>query len=114
MDLFVFPSETDTYGNVISESLASGTPVVVTSKGGPKFQVQPGITGYVAEDGEDFIAKVKLLVTNPDRCRGLREACRKWATGKSWDAVLDDLHDAYQAGFASPAVQPAASALATN
>jgi glycosyltransferase involved in cell wall biosynthesis len=114
MDLFVFPSETDTYGNVISESLASGTPVVVTSKGGPKFQVQPGITGYVAENDEDFIRNVKLLVTNPDRCRSLRDACRKWAAGKSWDAVLDDLHDAYQAGFASPALQRATSALAAN
>ncbi len=35
-DFFLFPSATDTFGNVIVESLASGTPVLVTDKGGPQ------------------------------------------------------------------------------
>jgi glycosyltransferase involved in cell wall biosynthesis len=39
MDIFAFPSHTDTYGNVVLEALASGVPVIVTSDGGPKFLV---------------------------------------------------------------------------
>jgi phosphatidylinositol alpha 1,6-mannosyltransferase len=114
MDLFVFPSETDTYGNVISEAMASGTPVVVTSKGGPKYQVQPGITGFVATDENDFFSKVRVLMTNPERHARAREACRTWANGKSWNCVLDDLLDAYQASFPRPAAHHVTHALAAS
>ncbi len=46
-DLFVFPSETDTLGNVVLEAQASGLPVIVSSKGGPKDCVQDGAGGLV-------------------------------------------------------------------
>ena len=42
MDLFAFPSRTDTFGNVVLEALASGVPAVVTDGGGPKFIVAAG------------------------------------------------------------------------
>ena len=99
MDLFVFPSETDTHGNVVGEAMASGTPIIVTSKGGPKYQVQNGRTGFVAADERDFLSKVRFLMTNPERHRQLREACRACAMGRSWDSVLDDLLEAYQASL---------------
>jgi glycosyltransferase involved in cell wall biosynthesis len=114
MDLFAFPSETDTYGNVISEAMASGTPVVVTSKGGPKYQVQPGITGFVAADEKDFFTKVKLLMTNSEQHARFREACRTWADGRSWNCVLDDLLEAYQASFSNQVASYATPALAAN
>lgn len=105
MDIFVFPSETDTFGNVISEAMASGTPVVVTSKGGPKYQVQQGTTGFVATDENDFLCKVKWVIKNPDEHRRFRESCRSWAIGRSWSGVLDDLLDAYHAGLSWPVAQ---------
>jgi len=46
-DLFVFPSETDTFGLAVLEALSSGVPAVVTAVGGPKYTVQHGKTGYV-------------------------------------------------------------------
>ena len=51
MDIFAFPSHTDTFGNVILEALASGVPPVVTSSGGPKYLVRHGVTGFIANDG---------------------------------------------------------------
>lgn len=114
MDVFVFPSETDTFGNVISEAMASGTPAIVTSKGGPKYQVQDGITGFVAEDTEDFLAKTTWLMANPHQHRRFRDACRVWAGGRSWENVLDDLLEAYQASFSTPFMNRVATALAAS
>ncbi len=44
-DVFIFPSTTDTFGNVVLEAQASGIPVIVSSEGGPKELMQDGITG---------------------------------------------------------------------
>jgi phosphatidylinositol alpha 1,6-mannosyltransferase len=97
MDLFVFPSETDTYGNVVMEAMASGTPAVVTSKGGPKFQVQDRVSGFVAQTEGEFIARIKETMASPQLHRSLRAASRLAACRKSWENVLEDLHQAYQA-----------------
>ena len=114
MDFFVFPSETDTYGNVVAEAQASGVPVVVTSKGGPKYQVQEGATGFVGADAEDFIAKTERVVTNPKLQRSLREATLLAANGKSWDKVLDDLADAYQVSLQPRVMRRSTTILAAS
>jgi phosphatidylinositol alpha 1,6-mannosyltransferase len=111
MDLFVFPSETDTYGNVVMEAMASGTPAVVTSKGGPKFQVQNGVSGFVATSEQDFIARIKQTMAAPQLHRCLRTASRLAACRKSWESVLEDLHEAYQACMWQSALQPASAVL---
>ena len=66
MDVLVFPSHTDTFGNVVLEALASGVPAVVTPDGGPKFIVRDGETGFVTED-DRFAEAVAELVR--DRAR---------------------------------------------
>ena len=50
MDLFVFPSHTDTFGNVVLEALASGVPAIVTPDGGPCTIVRDGETGRIVPD----------------------------------------------------------------
>lgn len=111
MDLFVFPSETDTFGNVVMEAMASGTPAVVTSKGGPKYQVQNGVTGFVSTGEEDFIARIKQTMASPKLHRSLRVASRLAASRKSWENVLDELHQAYQACMWQSASHPARAVL---
>ena len=61
MDVLVFPSHTDTFGNVVLEALASGVPAVVTPDGGPKFILRDGKTGFVAGD-DGFAGAVAALV----------------------------------------------------
>jgi glycosyltransferase involved in cell wall biosynthesis len=51
-DLFVFPSVTDTLGQVAMESQASGVPVLVSDRGGPKEMVREGETGFVLPAGD--------------------------------------------------------------
>lgn len=48
-DFFVFPSGTDTFGNVVVESIATGTPSLVTNSGGPRMIVEDNKSGWIIE-----------------------------------------------------------------
>ncbi len=99
MDLFVFPSTTDTFGNVILEALASGVPAVVTNSGGPKFLVRHGITGFVTADDQSFVDYIASLVSNPQLHQLMATAAREHALNLSWDAVFERVFLSYQACF---------------
>src|SRR5207244_6373069 len=66
-DIFVFPSTTDTFGNVIIEAQASGVPVVVSDSGGPKELVEDKANGLItrSHDVDDFTSAIRTLVTDP-------------------------------------------------
>jgi phosphatidylinositol alpha 1,6-mannosyltransferase len=96
MDLFVFPSRTDTYGNVVQEAAASGVPAVVTNEGGPRHLVVHGKTGYVAEQDSEFIARVVELAHNRELLRRLGKAARERMAGISWDAAFEKTYAAYR------------------
>ena len=95
MDVLAFPSETDTFGLVVLEALASGVPAVVTASGGPKFIVQQGITGYVANNVEEFSSAVATLISQPGTLLSMRESAREYAKGHSWEYVFEGVYSAY-------------------
>src|SRR5271154_3292427 len=95
MDVLVFPSHTDTFGNVVLEALASGVPAVVTPDGGPKFIVRDGETGFVTED-EHFAERVAELVRGRGTLEEMRIRAREYAVGCSWDAVFDRVYVGYE------------------
>lgn len=95
MDVFVFPSHTDTFGNVVLEALASGVPAVVTPDGGPRSLVQEGRTGFVARD-EEFAEAIRRIVDDPVLHGNMRAAARQYALAASWDAVFDGVYAAYE------------------
>jgi glycosyltransferase involved in cell wall biosynthesis len=101
MDVFLFPSHTDTFGNVVLEALASGLPAVVTPDGGPKFIVRDGETGFVVPD-DGFAGAVAELAGDRDRLARMRLAAREYALGCSWDAVFGRVYEAY--GSAVPTI----------
>lgn len=94
-DLFVFPSFTDTYGNVINEAMASGAPCIVTTGGGPKYLIQDGSTGVMALNEEHFIDTALELMCDPGRHAAMRLAARAHAVANSWDRVFERLYDQY-------------------
>src|ERR1700689_5164644 len=83
MDLFVFPSHTDTFGNVVLEALASGVPAIVTPDGGPRYIVKDGETGSIATD-DGFSAAVAKLILDPELHARMRLAARSYALSASW------------------------------
>jgi glycosyltransferase involved in cell wall biosynthesis len=72
MDLFVFPSHTDTFGNVVLEALASGVPAIVTPDGGPCTIIREGETGRIVPD-EGFAAAVAEVLADPEKHADLRK-----------------------------------------
>lgn len=65
-DLFIFPSLTDTLGQVVMEAQASGLPVLVSDQGGPKEVVRNGVTGFVlpAHHARAWLDRLVQLVTD--------------------------------------------------
>ena len=88
MDLLVFPSHTDTFGNVVLEALASGVPGVVTPHGGPAHIVEDGVSGRVVRD-EEFARTIAELLSGAERMQAMRCAAREYAMGCSWDTVFE-------------------------
>lgn len=96
MDIFIFPSETDTFGNVAQEAMASGVPVIVSDKGGPKFVIREGETGLVAADAGQFAEHILGLARDPERLRRMKADARAFALTRSWDSVFGALWHAYR------------------
>ena len=102
-DVFVFPSTTETFGNVIQEAHASGLPAVVVDRGGPQDLVEPGVTGEIARsnDPEDLADRVEPLLRDAALRRRMGAAGRERSAGRTWSAINGRLIDSYAAVIAA-------------
>ena len=85
-DVFVFTSRTDTFGIVIIEALACGTPVAAYPVPGPIDILEPGVTGHMSEDLKSSIDK--CLLYPRDR---VEAASQKWSWANCWDIFKNNL-----------------------
>ncbi|MEO6872750.1 MAG: glycosyltransferase [Chthoniobacterales bacterium] len=85
-DIFVFPSTTDTFGNVIIEAQAAGLPAVVSDEGGPAELVREGETGLItkARDAADFARAIRELVADEPLRKSMGAAARASVQDRSW------------------------------
>jgi Glycosyl transferases group 1/FtsX-like permease family len=78
LDLFVFPSQTETFGNVVLEAQASGVPCLVSSRGGPRSIIQTDAdtcaSGMVADTPREFLEATLRLMSQPERLNRMLEA----------------------------------------
>jgi glycosyltransferase involved in cell wall biosynthesis len=84
-DIFGFPSQTETFGNVVLEGMSSGLAVVAFDYAAAAETIQHGQNGLLARlnDDEGFVQRVVELTVEPDRVQRLRQAGR--VTVQSWD-----------------------------
>ena len=100
MDVFLFPSTTDTFGNVVLEALAAGMPALVTDQGGPQFIVRPGETGFVCRDANDFVQHLLWFRNHSDELHRFQRNARRQAESASWDSIFEAVYRAYDIALA--------------
>ena len=97
-DVFVFPSTTETFGNVVLEALASGLPVVAANAGGPSDIVSDGQNGFLVEPANEqaFFDKIMKLVQSEELSRQMSSTAREYAKSQSWEKLSEQLFDQYR------------------
>jgi glycosyltransferase involved in cell wall biosynthesis/predicted metal-dependent phosphoesterase TrpH len=109
-DVFLFASQTDTFGNVLLEAQASGLPVVAVAQGGPLSLIDDGETGLLGEaDAGALAAAIHQIVDSPLLAARLRRAALASVSGRSWNAALGRLADGYSRALALSADAAAAA-----
>ncbi len=96
MDVFTFPSRTDTFGNVVLEAFASRVPAVVADAGGPRFIVNDGVSGFVARTGAEFVERTARLLNDAALRSAMGRAARAQALEESWDDVFRRVYEGYE------------------
>ncbi|MHA1619934.1 MAG: glycosyltransferase [Promethearchaeota archaeon] len=97
-DIFIFPSDTDTFGQVVQEAITSGLPSVVSDVGGCQEIVNTSGAGYVIKNGDVngyYNACLKLLQNDSLR-ENLSKKGIKYGKTRDWDSINRELISQYQ------------------
>lgn len=90
-DFFVFPSTTDTFGNVVLEAQACGLPVIVSDVGGPRDLVQHGRDGFITKalDVGELAEAIRRLADDPGLRERMGSAARARVETRDWAEAAD-------------------------
>ncbi|HSQ74578.1 MAG TPA: glycosyltransferase, partial [Bacteroidota bacterium] len=96
-DLFVFPSTTETFGNVILEAMASGVPPICAREGGAPGIVQHNVTGLLTapRDPSDLASAIEQLLDNPVKREAMILHGLEFANRQSWQSIFLRMLDSY-------------------
>ncbi|MEO1021761.1 MAG: glycosyltransferase family 1 protein [Bacteroidota bacterium] len=107
-DVFLFPSHTETFGNVTLEAMASGLPCLVADAIGSKSLVQDGVNGKLGtiQDIDHFTKQLEFLVHDDERRTEMSRKSREIALTYNWETINEGLLTNYKEAIASPLPQP--------
>jgi len=117
-DLFLFPSMTETFGNVTPEAMASGLPVVAYAHAAAGLLIRSGENGLLAPlaDKPMFLHQAVVAARDRQLAAELGRAARRTASDLGWDRIVGQVEAAYQSallgngGSLAGALLPAAAA----
>jgi glycosyltransferase involved in cell wall biosynthesis len=94
-DIFLFPSLSETYGNVTTEALASGLAVVAYDYAAAAELIRHGKTGMLAplDDEKKFVAAAKALAGDPALTSSIGRRAREVALRTDWDKIFDHFEE---------------------
>ncbi len=96
-DIFLFPSATDTFGQVILEAHASGLPVVAVAAGGPLSLIEHRVSGLLCEPSADALAEGVLELAGSPLLRGrLAAVALAGVRRRTWEGALERLGEGYR------------------
>lgn len=96
-DVFMFPSISETFGNVTLEAMASGVPAVVANAQGNNSLVRNGYNGFLVtpKDSAEFARKIIEIAENSDLRTDMSRNATEFASKFTWDRIFSDLTDNY-------------------
>ncbi|EOC99579.1 glycosyltransferase family 4 protein [Caldisalinibacter kiritimatiensis] len=97
-DVFMFPSSTETYGNVILEAMASGLPVIACYEGGIKENLIDGYNGVAcgAKKVEDYYEAAVKMIEDTKFRNNIASNALKYTAEKSWRSVFNRLFNSFK------------------
>jgi len=107
-DIFLFPSLSETFGNVVMEAMASGLAVLAFDDAAAGTYIESGETGMLVDpdDISDFAVAASRLAEGPETWRSWGGAARKVAMNCTWDNVVDDLLNVFSESLSAKGAYP--------
>lgn len=104
-DLFLFPSLSETFGNVVLEALASGLGVVAYDQAAAAQHIRHGHNGALAEPGDEqgFNEAAGWLLEDEENLRRVRLNARQHASHQGWEAIIEQFEDYLRSALHTPA-----------
>jgi glycosyltransferase involved in cell wall biosynthesis/predicted metal-dependent phosphoesterase TrpH len=104
-DIFLFPSATDTFGQVILEAQASGLPVIAVAEGGPLSLVEHRVSGLLCDAEPDRLADAVLeLAASPLLREHLSLGGQRSVAPRTWERTLQRLGEGYRRALGGPEI----------
>ncbi len=97
-DIFLFPSITETFGNVVLEAMASGLPVVAAAKGGPAGIVRDGETGFLVTPKKipEFVDRLTYLIDDTAARKKMSKNAVAYAKSQKWETLCKEMYANYE------------------